>query len=35
VALSVWKESKAFAGTEPASAHDTTMEGLSGSVGAK
>lgn len=35
VALSVWKESKAFAGTEPAAAHDTTMEGLSGSVSAK
>jgi hypothetical protein len=35
VALSVWKESKAFAGTDPANAHDATMEGLSGSVGAK
>lgn len=35
VALSVWKESKAFAGTEPANAHDATMEGLSESVGAK
>jgi hypothetical protein len=35
VALSVWKESKAFAGTEPAAAHDATMDGLSASVGAK
>lgn len=35
VALSVWKESKAFAGTPPAALHDATMAGLSGSVAAK